>query len=114
MTLSDYTGRKIMVLSGLAIQILFNLLIIFIPNFTFVYIYAFFLGLKMPMNCHMSFMWLGEFLSERYRSIFSTCNNGFDGLNSIWISLYFSRVGIWKYWYIGNIVEMCVVFLLVL
>ena len=48
-----------MVLCGLAAQALFNVLILFIPNFTFVYIYAFFLGLKMPMNCHMSFMWLG-------------------------------------------------------
>ena len=114
MTLSDYTGRKVILLSGLAIQAFLNILILSFPWFNFLFIYEFFLGMKMPMSCHMSFMLLGEFISEKHRSVFSTLNNAFDGLNNIWISLYLYYVGVWQYWYIGNIVELCVIFTLIL
>lgn len=107
--LSDYWGRKWIVISGMLLQAVMSGVILLWKNFDILYVYEFFLGLKMPMTSHLMFIWLGEFLSMKHRSLFTISGLSFVALNNIWISLYFRYVGVWQYWYLANIGEILLI-----
>lgn len=111
--ISDKLGRKIIVLSGVLLQPACNVIILLWKNFYILYPYTFFLGMKMPMTTHLIFIWFSEFLTTKYRGIFSVTGVSFLALNNIWIGLYYKYVGVWQYWYIGNAVECVIIAILI-
>ena len=60
LTLSDFIGRKKIVLAGLMLQIAATVAVVFIRNFYFLYGYICLMGLRTPMASHINYMLLME------------------------------------------------------
>ena len=115
MWLADQIGRRAIILPGLMLQIVINLLLLFLPKkLGMLYVYITFLGVRAPMGSHVASVLNLEFGMGKVRGYLTATTTLLDNVTGILLPLFFYYVGDWRilFWVNTGITLVC--FLLVL
>ena len=94
--LSDYVGRKRLILIGLALQIVTILIIFFNHSIWYLFIFCSLIGLRTPMASHNAFVLLVEISKPSWRPLLSMYINGVDGGLFLILALIYKIIQSWK------------------
>ena len=100
MRLTDFWGRKWMIVGGAILHILIFLLLFIKMTSVTIYITLFFMGLESPLLISLPFLLLIEIVFPSRRALFSMIMNFFDGLSPIILPLFYDYGKNWwiLYW----------------
>ena len=87
--IADEIGRKPIALTGITIQAVASLCMLFSTSLYFSYALVFFMGIAMAPRFFVGYVYAMEFLPQKYTGMATSVTLGIDGLVLMWSSLYF-------------------------
>ena len=100
MRLTDFWGRKCLIVAGALLYILFFLLLLFKMTVVTLYLALFFLGLESPLLVSLTFLLMTEIVRPSRRALYSMFMNVFDGLSPLTLTALYEYGKDWwiLYW----------------